>query len=559
MNRSLISLCIMIILSAYNILAQDSQPNLIKSDVNSVIVYLDGAEVTRKVNVSLKEGKNELAFEGLSPLLVGKSMRVKCPSDVSVLSLSSNIDYLYKKDLTPKMKVLSDSVKILDEKLTALNDRKDALLVEKDLLLGNRNFRSDEKGIVLTDLTAAADFFRKRIEEINKAVSEINRDAADINESQARITRQLRETQSIGNYERSNVFLLLESSKAMSAEIELKYLVTNAGWVPAYDIVAENLKETIDIVYRAKVYNQTQIDWKDVNVRLSTADPTAGATKPALDPWYLNYSYGYGYYGGENIYKKLEQVQIMDNEMQMAKGKVSSANLAQLSEYTGQQQQGTVIEVSELSAEFNIEMPYTINSDGKPYYLDVKHFQLPTTYKHFAIPKNDKYAFLISRITGWEDSDMVSGYASIYFNNVFVGRSFINTAELSDTLDISLGRDYKVLVERKQLKEFTKKQLIGSNRRDDYMFKMDVKNNRNYPITIEIIDQIPVSQDDEITVTKQETTAGEENLLTGELKWSYVMQPGDSKTINLSYSIKYPKNKPVRTKKYQYRNAAYLF
>lgn len=94
---------------------------------------------------------------------------------------------------------------------------------------------------------------------------------------------------------------------------------------------------------------------------------------------------------------------------------------------------------------------------------------------------------------------------------------------------------------------------IGSNRKETHAYRMVVKNNRKGPIDIEIYDQLPVSQDSDIEVSAEEVSDAKKNDLTGELKWQYKMQPNESKNIDLTFIVKYPKNKPVKVGKANYK------
>jgi len=201
--------------------------------------------------------------------------------------------------------------------------------------------------------------------------------------------------------------------------------------------------------------------------------------------------------------------------------------------------------VPELSAEFNIEKAYSIPSDDKPYIVDVVKYELPTIYKYYAVPKLEKDAFLLARITNWQDLNLIEGTANIYFAGTFVGQSYISTRKTSDTLDISLGRDKKVLITRTKLKDYSSVKYIGSNRKETSAYRMVVKNNRKVPINIEILDQIPVSQNSDIEVSAVEISNALKNDLTGELKWNFKIEPAKAETIDLTFVVKYPKNKPL--------------
>jgi uncharacterized protein (TIGR02231 family) len=204
------------------------------------------------------------------------------------------------------------------------------------------------------------------------------------------------------------------------------------------------------------------------------------------------------------------------------------------------------VDITQLSSEFEIKDPYTIPSDNKPYLVDVVKYQLPATYKHFAVPKLDKDVFLLAQITGWEDLNLVQGPANIYFNGSYVGESVIQTNNVKDTLDISLGRDRKVVFTRVKQKDYKSTQFMGSKRKETLAYQMVVKNNRKAPINIEILDQLPISQNSEIEVETIETSNATSNTNTGECKWKFVIQPDKSEIIKLIFAIKYPKNTTVQ-------------
>ena len=157
----------------------------------------------------------------------------------------------------------------------------------------------------------------------------------------------------------------------------------------------------------------------------------------------------------------------------------------------------------------------------------------------------DKGVFLLGRITGWQDLNMVDGFANVYFKGTYLGQSMIKTRNVSDTLDLSLGRDEKVIVTRTKLKNFSSKQMIGSKLKETLSYELVAKNNRNILVDIEIVDQIPISQNSEIEVKVLEVSGAEMNMETGKLKWRFKLPPGQSKKLRLSFSIKYPKGMTV--------------
>jgi hypothetical protein len=120
---------------------------------------------------------------------------------------------------------------------------------------------------------------------------------------------------------------------------------------------------------------------------------------------------------------------------------------------------------------------------------------------------------------------------------------------MADTMKLSLGRDKKIIIKRTNLVEQTKKQVLGNNIKESFMYDIYVKNNRNKAINIEIQDQIPVSQNSDITVSIDETSGAIYDEYTGKLRWNLRIEAGETVKLQLGYTVKYPKNKQITKQK----------
>jgi uncharacterized protein (TIGR02231 family) len=199
----------------------------------------------------------------------------------------------------------------------------------------------------------------------------------------------------------------------------------------------------------------------------------------------------------------------------------------------------------EMSVTFDVSVPYTIPSDGQIQTIEIQRTTTPATYRYVAVPKTSQLVYLTGNITDWAKQSLMSGEATLYFENTFVGRSQLNVNQLSDTLTISLGTDPGILVKREKRKDFTSKKIIGSNKTDTYSFLITVRNNKTSTIQITVNDQIPVSSNSSITVEANELSGGKLSSDTGLLKWDFDLKPQEKKEIVLTYSVKYPKNQSV--------------
>ena len=557
-----ISYLLTLMLISFAVKAQQEKEIKVTTEIESAIIYLDGAEIHRTKKVALEKGRTKVIFTGLSPKFNSQNIQVTTTNNIELLAISHRIDYLTNVKEKPRVEELKDSLDLIHQKNIAFNNEKEAYSIEKEMMLQNKSIGGSNNGVSVAELKQAADLFRARMIEINKTMAKLDQSISMNNKLITKINNELYQANAKTAYSRGEITLLLNSTVATTTEIDLKYLVSNAGWTPSYNIRAEDINEPIKLEYKAFVYNNTDIDWQNIHFKLSTSDPTLSATQPKMSPWYLNYNASYDSYkykkSTTNMYQQkadllqFEQGLIGNNDEGFTQNAYFNGKANTVAEIPASDFEN--ISVSELSAEFDIEKSYSIPSDNKPYIVDVTEHELVTLYKHYAVPKLEKDAFLLARIINWQELNLIEGTANIYFAGTYVGQSFIATRNVSDTLAISLGRDNKVMVTRTKMKDFSSVKYIGSNRKETHAYQMVVKNNRKVPINIEVLDQLPVSQNSEIEVSAEETSGAEKNDLTGELKWKYNIEPNKNTTINLTFTVKYPKNKPISIGKSNYKS-----
>lgn len=201
-------------------------------------------------------------------------------------------------------------------------------------------------------------------------------------------------------------------------------------------------------------------------------------------------------------------------------------------------------EEAPVSQQFELIQPYTILSDGKEYNADLKELEMPAVYEYYCVPKIDPDVFLTAKVLDWDKYNLLPGDVNLFFEGTYLGKSTLDLSN-QDTLAISLGRDKSVLVKRTKLKEFQKKQFVGSNKIDTYSYEISVRNTRKQTISMVIDDQFPISKFKQVEVYDQEAPEAEFNKETGKLTWQFKLEPNKEKKLNFKYTVKYPKSGTV--------------
>jgi uncharacterized protein (TIGR02231 family) len=498
----------------------------VEANLSNITLYLDGAKIERNLSMKLIAGSQKIIITNLSEKLENESVRVNSKSAVKVLSVTTRENYLTKTADGMMLKEVQDSISFLTRQNKDLEDRMDALLAERNILEVNQKLSVQDVTSV-ENLKDFANYFGKRILELNRSATKmevsLQRNAGAI----SKFRNHLSSNQNVKTKAFKEIVLVVKSNSSQTVNFNIEYLVNSAGWVPTYDLRVSELSKPIVLEYKSQVYNNTGVNWEGVNFFLSTADPRKSASKPTLKSWVIknnNYEKDFGNIGGASY---------DNNNKSVTKDGIEYEEIS----------------IPELSMEFKIEDQYAIPSDAKPYLVEVTEFELNASYKHYAVPKVEQAVFLLARISGWEDLNLIEGNANIYFGGSYVGESYIKTTGVSDTLDISLGRDNKVSIERVKTKDYTDNKVLGSSRKDILEFEMVVKNLRNAPVEVEIQDQVPISGDDDIVIDVVNVDGANHDLKSGILTWTVIAESGKSLKKDLSFSIKYPKHMSISKQK----------
>jgi uncharacterized protein affecting Mg2+/Co2+ transport len=126
-----------------------------------------------------------------------------------------------------------------------------------------------------------------------------------------------------------------------------------------------------------------------------------------------------------------------------------------------------------------------------------------------------------------------------------VGKSYIDPNSTQDTLNLTLGRDKRVVVKREKVFDYSSVKFMGSNKKQVFTYEITVKNNKKEKIQMLLNDQYPISSAKEIEEELLESGGADVNKETGVLTWKVELAPGESKKYRISYSVKYPKDKPL--------------
>lgn len=533
-----INLCSSIIFASKNEMASIS-------NIKNVIVFNKGVNVQRYGSVTLKEGDNTIYIQELSPYLANESIQFLMKSNkVIINSVSKEMNYLgIPNHLSNDVKLLNDSLLKTKENLRLANVAMEVYNQEKDLLNENKSVLKLSKEFIIDDLMDLTDFFRERMLDVEGKISNTNKEIAKINKTIQNIERQINALNSKAKNQYSNVVIQVTSEVNKNIDYELSYNINNrAGWKPCYDIRVDKIHDSVNITYKAEMYQNTNEEWEDIKISLSTGNLNQSNNAPSFNP---NYLYANNYYKSRVISSPSPRYDKYEGTAATANVDVGMAMEDDIMEVSSSSADFTTVDFSGTQIQYDIGLPYSITSSNKSLFIEIQKINLFATYDYYSYPKMDKDVFLMCHLSSIAQQNFLSGEAQLFFEGKSVGKTYLDPLSTKKTIDLSLSRDLSIIAQRKPIKKLSIETKIGDKVKQERTFEVSLKNNKQERVKVKLVDQIPVSNDKSINVELMESSEAKLTKNNGKLTWIIELEPNTSVTKSFSYVIKYPEDKRV--------------
>jgi TonB-dependent SusC/RagA subfamily outer membrane receptor len=588
------------LLAAITVHANDGGRSTTKANLSAVTIFRQGAEMNHLAKADLAKGNNELVIENISNAVDINSVQVNCSGNVTVMGVEFSTDFLQEETKSSLQKMLEDSVArvndVIEKNKTSIGILNEMLTVLK----ANKEIKGTQTGLSVAELMKLMDYYKSKSTELQNELAALSQKQKKLTELTDKLNEQIAQEQKKNAKTFGKLVLQLNCAIAGKYDFNISYITPNAYWTAFYDLRADNIMSPLKLIYRAKIFQTTGIDWKQVKLSLSTSYPAQSGNAPIFSTWFLSYINPVRFYekqmmaantiqsfdkdeslkevvvtagtavrirGAASINSDMKPLYIV-NGTEMPFGEFSKINSGtvksvevlkdeQATNLYGSRGANGVIIVTfkdglddyisvsdkELNVTFDIDLPYDVPTNGKAQTAVLKEIEVPASYKFYSAPKLDKDVFLLAEIADWEKLNLLPGEANIIFENTYIGKSFIDPSSTQDTLNLTMGRDKRVVVKREKLTDFSSVKFLGTNKKQIFTYEITVKNNKKDAIDILVKDQYPISQNKEVEVELLETGGALDNTDVGVLTWKLKLAPGETKKMKISYSVKYPKDK----------------
>ena len=494
--------------------------------LDKVTLFLQGAELQGQATVSLKKGESEIVLTGIADGIKPDSINVGFDVKSNVKILSVSLDEKH-----PKLNENSSEINALDQQLLQLQNKLNTTIVQLkavneqiELLKGNRlekltKIDNDD----LAQLKKVMDFIKTNLvvalDEQYQLQQKIEQLTFQITECQTKIDKQKQAQEALV----SAVIVKVHAQNDITLPVTLSYITNKAGWKPVYDIQVMDIDSPLQLTYKADIYQNSGIDWQDINFSLSTSQPRESLKSSELWTWHINtLSDEGGFFFSKSGYDE-------KSEKESRSRKPSDEDFP-----------------NELgvNTQFELNLPYAIKTNNQSDLLTIQNKEVKAQYHYVATPKINNSVYLEAQIVDWDKLNLLPGQSSIFFNGKYIGKSFINTKFAQETLDLYLGKDRNISISRYRDNSQTLKPLaMGDDVSQRYAYTIDVKNGKSMPINLVVYDQIPVINNKTVKLDDIKYIGANYDKKTGLVTWKFDFNPNETKKLNLSFKLTYPKDK----------------
>jgi uncharacterized protein (TIGR02231 family) len=457
--------------------------------------------------------------------MVFASLQVNGVGNFTINSVKSRMDYSKNETLNQRQKKFIIKRDSIDAQLRLQQVLLEAAYEEESLLNSNLEIRGEQTGTNLIELKQIADFSSQTLTQIKQKQQLIQEKIQKLSKERGLVEMDLsKSTQTTKVY--AVVDLVLTAPIQTNATLELQYFTPDAQWVPLYDLRVNDLNGKINLAYKAQVYQYSGVEWKNIQLTLSTGNPSSNLQKPIISKRFVD---------AYSDVKRRRQVTYIDGVKISNKG----ARTSKVSE------EQIVPEQKPTTVEFPITTPYTIKDKDNATLIELNKFNFDASYEVYAAPEWDLSAYLTAQTYGWEGNGFEQGNMNIFLSGSFIGAINLDPSSINDTLVLSLGKDKSTIIEREKTVDYAKNKVLTNNVEETYAYTLKVKNTRNNIVKIKVEEQIPIPREEEISVNITNKGDAKYDAETGILTWSLTLKPKEMITLKYGYSLKRPKDRKV--------------
>ena len=538
--------------------AEAREPTIVDSRIAEVTVYSDRARVMRETSIQVPKGITVLAFEKIPGWIDESSIRASlAPANGgSILDVRAQREYLARSS-DEKIVAAEEDVRGIEDQIAELDDQLAVLEARSKQVENIRAFSLEKlprdtavRQVKVEEYGAVVDYIS---DEVRKIMSERRRIAKlrrELDPALMAVRRKRDELRRLTQLEQTTALLTIENEKLRDATVTLTYMLPGATWESTHELRAKgDAPGTVALTSYAILRQTTGEDWSGAAISFSTQSAGESIQIPEVDALLLGGRQVVAQARGQKLssFQKASQVFAGQNGVWFQFNNPNADMDDFLGNVAEQQavQTRNSITFQELrdrgtTALFVGEGKPTVRSDGNPVRVPIGRADLAATHKIVAAPEVSLSAARIVTLRNTGSQPLLPGNTALYHGGAFLGQTDMDFVSSGEEFDVLFAIADQVKLSKTMDRSKSQLDRGRKSNRMQVAFDIVVENLSSRPVTVELTDRIPVSDNDAIEVFKVDIEPEVQPDKKGLIKWTLPLKPNGSQTCRVEYTIEYP-------------------
>lgn len=533
------------------------------SAISSVVLFPSGAEVTRWAKVKLEPGEHTLLFPDLPALALPGSIRVegKATGRLEIGSVDTRRVRVPRGDpeqqaserraIELEIEKLKDERAVIETEVKA-SETQLALIQKLAELPEHPAPAGPQGGAAQPDWGQVFGLIGQRSTEAQKAALSAKVKMRDIDRKIEDLQKKLAALAPAQD-ERTEVKVSVAAGSALDAELAIRYQVGGASWVPYYDArLATGSKDVapgLKLARRASIQQRTGEDWRDVALQLSTTRPGAGTAAPELQPMTVDFEPDAPPQPPRPLASP-PPASMPRSMRQAAEADADKAVAGSVAKMEEAREQRAVVEAAPFQAIFSVPGKLTVLATGEQKRVQIDVTDIEPQLMVRTVPRLDPKAYLYAKLTLPKTTAYLPGQVLLFRDGTFVGNGRLPLLAPGEQHELGFGGDDAVKVRHSVIEEKRSEQgIISSSKADQRVYRISIRNMHQRAIGVTVLDQLPVSQHQDIKVEmigKQAPSRRDIDDKRGTLAWDLKLEPDQESQVEFGWRIQWPAARKIQ-------------
>lgn len=258
-------------------------------NLDKVTIFSKGAQVYRHKQVALQAGEQTLSFTGLSPYIDVNSIQVKAESNVTILGVSQRFIRPDSAMLSSQLRAAEAALKKARNRQAEVNAKRTVMKSQLEMVKTNSSTAARTVATPLEAIKQLNQYYYDETMAINKRLIGLDEEEQQVNHN---VEKQQEVIDSIAGLNTKRLTVIdvkVDAPRASNANFTFVYYVNGASWYPTYELRSGSTEAPLQLTYKANITQQTNEDWRNVPVTLSSANPNRSNVSPELKTYWLDY------------------------------------------------------------------------------------------------------------------------------------------------------------------------------------------------------------------------------------------------------------------------------